>query len=143
MSSNTVDYGDQSSPRLSILVLEEDPTIQDLLWLILRDGGFEPLVTSSLDDATAIATNEVLGAIIADFVGTRMPHSDPTILRTLEQASPNSAVILCTARTGFESLLVEFPQVIGVITRPFDIDDVLAIVGSAIQGMPRAQPQRA
>jgi len=116
-----------SSPR-AILLIEDDPSIQGAISLLLEREGFT--VTCAGNGAEALrllGAGEPPALILLDMM---MPIMNGLEFREAQQRDPRLAaipVVVLSATPGAEES-VDLPPPSAVIPKPFDIDQLLAVV---------------
>jgi len=116
------------SPTRAILLIEDDPSIQGAISLLLEREGFT--VTCAGNGAEALrllAAREPPALILLDMM---MPIMNGLEFREAQQRDPRLAaipVVVLSATPGAEES-VDLPPPSAVIPKPFDIDQLLAVV---------------
>ncbi|HEY3359289.1 MAG TPA: sigma-54 dependent transcriptional regulator [Polyangia bacterium] len=130
---------------LTVLVAEDDDEMRELCRRVLDDAGYRVIGARDGTEALARLADSAVDLIVTD---VRMPGPDGLdILRRAMAQSVRQPVILMTAFGTIEAAVEAMRQGAHYyITKPFDIDDLVAIVGSAaeqvrqlraVQGSPR------
>jgi two-component system, NtrC family, response regulator AtoC len=135
----TVDTG--GDPRL-ILVADDDASIRSLLQNFLQSEGFRTIEAKSGRDVIPAVTKNRPEVVIMD---VRMPGmSGLDVLDQMKRLNMDIAVLLMTAY-GTSSVAIEAIQrgAYDYITKPFDLDDLLATVRRTIDHRELAQKVRA
>jgi DNA-binding NtrC family response regulator len=79
----------------SILVVDDDVAMRDMVVSLLREAGFDVVVAMGADDALAALRVRYIGAVLSDI---RMPgKSGFDFLREARGVSPSTPVILMTS----------------------------------------------
>jgi DNA-binding response OmpR family regulator len=126
-SSSTLD-----EHKKCILLLEDDPTISDLLAYNLRGAGYN--VIQGYDGRTGLdmALSQTVDLVLTDLM---LPGLDGmSVSREIVRAKPLVPVIILSALSEHETLLEGFR--VGVddyITKPFDLDLLLARVAASLR----------
>jgi len=123
-----------------ILIVERDDELRDLLNTLLSEEGYEVHAVSALNDAVRRLDEQVFRLVLADLFIGRSPHgfTEGHILRRRAHPIPVGILTACNiapeeaTRQGFAFLLSE----------PFEIDDLLALVAAAINQPFSAEQQR-
>ena len=115
----------------SILVVDYEPTIVDLLIEILTDAGY--VAYSALPGAPALAAiaRYPPALLVLDI---RRPAMDgAALIARVREVGPATMpiVVLTTAPRAVGSLLV--PESIELLAKPFDLDDLLACVARHVR----------
>jgi two-component system OmpR family response regulator len=126
-----------------LLVVEDDPTILELLSGSLRFAGFDVLTAASGQDALRAAAASRPDLILLDVM---LPDGDGfDVVRAIRSGGPRVPVIFLTARTQVHE------RVAGLtlggddyITKPFSLDEVLARIRAVLRrsGGPGAESSR-
>ena len=110
----------------TILMIEDDAMIQDLIHDVLLDEGYRVLRASDGEDGLRVAASDGPGLILLDFRLPRM--SGANVLARLKH-DPATSHIPVIAVTGQPTSLVDRSlPVDGWIAKPFDLDVLLAQV---------------
>jgi two-component system, sensor histidine kinase len=80
-----------SLPRLTVLVLDDDPVARDAMSRYLRLYGYESIETETVEQAVAAFARETIDAVILD-VRLPGPHSGLDALQALRQRPELAAV---------------------------------------------------
>lgn len=115
---------DSQSPR-SILVVDDDDTLRSRLAAALRQRGYEASEASSEKQACSIATHESPEYAVVDLrLGA---ESGLDVVRALKAIDAETKIVVLT---GYGSIATAMEAVrlgaSGYITKPADVDDVLA-----------------
>jgi two-component system, OmpR family, response regulator len=133
--------GDRAG-RTRLLVVDDEPTIVELLAGSLRFAGFDVVTAGSGADALRAAAAWRPDLILLDVM---LPDGDGfDVVRTLRSSGPWVPVIFLTARTGVQE------RVTGLtlggddyVTKPFSLDEVLARIRAVLRrsgpGRPRSR----
>jgi CheY-like chemotaxis protein len=122
-----------------VLVVDDEPTIRDLVAEALREAGFDTATAANGVEALTRMQRWLPDAIVLDLM---MPRLDGTGFTELMRLNPRFAdvpVLLVTAAYGAE----QAAQQIGVqawLAKPFELDDLVLAV-SSLAGAPAASPQ--
>ncbi len=119
------DQPDADSPRVRILVVDDEPNIAELLAMALRLEGWEILVAHTGTQAVSTARQHAPDAVVLDMM---LPDFDGLeVLRKLRAHSPDVPVLFLTARDAVED------RVTGLtaggddyVTKPFSLEEVVA-----------------
>jgi len=106
-----------------ILVVDDDANIRNLIIEVLNVIGCKSTGARNGKQALELLTNHTFDLITLDI---SMPEMDGIqFLKELIKVAPSIKVILVT---GISQFLKPHPQVKAVITKPFDIEQLLAVV---------------
>lgn len=111
----------------SVLVVDDDPAILELLTEILGPEGFEVETALSGVAAVLLARSGRFDAILMDIMMPRLNGVEA--LRTIKSVAPQTPVIMMTAHKGHE--LEKQAGELGaaaVLWKPFDLDELLALL---------------
>jgi len=115
-----------------ILVVDDEPSLRDVLKLGLGRAGFSVRVAASHAEATA-ALAESWDLVVTDL---QLPDGDGlSILRQVKESSPETAVVVLTAHGSADTAVAAMK--LGAhdyLTKPFDIDELRIRARQAIEG---------
>jgi DNA-binding response OmpR family regulator/cellulose synthase/poly-beta-1,6-N-acetylglucosamine synthase-like glycosyltransferase len=123
--------------RKLILIVDDDPTIQNILSLVLTKSGFEVSVASNGEDALHRVAEEIPDLIISDVM---MPDMDGfTLLKEIRSKSETCyiPVIMLTAKSSCEDVIDGLT--LGAddyLSKPIDMDVLLSRVVSKLNRPP-------
>lgn len=115
-----------------ILIMDDDPTIADLLREALADEGYEThMTTQSLrffDAVTEVRPNLILLDLMMQYLDGRDE------LKLMEMGSFNIPVIVVTAFLDADKEAEEFRKagVVHIVYKPFDLDQLVELVRGTI-----------
>ena len=115
-----------------ILIMDDDPTIADLLREALADEGYEThMTTQSLrffDAVTEVKPDLILLDLMMQYLDGRDE------LKLMEMGSFNIPVIVVTAFLDADKEAEEFRKagVVEIVYKPFDLDQLMELVKSTI-----------
>jgi DNA-binding NtrC family response regulator len=118
--------------RARLLVVDDDPMVADALTLTLEADGFEVWTATSVKAALDTVADTAVQAAIVDL---NLPDGDGIALtRELKRRDPTVEVIILT---GYGSMRRAMEATKGagafhVLDKPFDPEEVLALIGSAL-----------
>ncbi len=86
-----------------VLLVEDEPLIQDLLQLALQDGGYEVLIAGSVEEAMPMidSLGPELGGLVTD-VNLGGPLCGWDVARRARELNPRLPVIYISGDSGFE-----------------------------------------
>ena len=118
-----------SSNQRSILVVEDEPGVRDLLVQLLEMGGFSTKAVDNGLDALSIFKKERYDLVFTDF---RMPGmSGAEVTRAIKAFDSRTPVVVVT---GWDPEVfrkeLTCAGVDHIIQKPFDMDDVLEVASS-------------
>jgi two-component system response regulator RegA len=119
------DTQDRSTPKPSILLVDDDERLRSRMARAFEDRGYEAQQADGYDGATAIAERESTEYAIVDL---RMPgKSGLEVVRELHRIDPATKIIVLT---GYGSIATALEAVrLGAthyLTKPADVDEVIA-----------------
>lgn len=123
---------DSVVPGTRLLVVEDEPAIQDMLAMSLAFVGYEVLRASSGSEAVAHADKMKIDLALLDVM---LPDTDGVdLLRRLRTVHPDMAAVFVTARDALEDRLAGLT--LGgddYVTKPFSLEEVVARVGVVLR----------
>ncbi|NBM18319.1 response regulator transcription factor [Streptomyces sp. GC420] len=120
----------------SVLVVEDEPSIADVLTIALRFHHFEVTTASSVREAAALARQHRPDAALVDVM---LPDGDGRALgRELRARWPQMALVFVTARDAPGEIVAGLGLGDDYITKPFHIDEVVARLRAVLR---RTRPQ--
>jgi CheY-like chemotaxis protein len=114
-----------------VLIIEDDPDILDALHLLFVDAGYDVTVASSLAEALALLDSAVFQLIITDSFASGPGTVLPSLQLLLERAHPTPIGILTAWQLSEED--AERAGFAFLATKPYDLDQLLALVAAALQ----------
>jgi CheY-like chemotaxis protein len=116
---------------VTILVVEDDLGIHEVLAEVLRDEGYSTLSAYDGSQALQLAREKAVDLILLDLAIPGLPGVD--VIRAL-RADELTATTPIVVTSGFEGRLSPEDQrlVQGVLPKPFSLDDLLALVARAL-----------
>ncbi len=115
----------------TILVVDDEANIIEILEIALRDAGMDVLKSSSGRDALAILRKKDVDVVISDI---RMPDlSGVELLQEATQLAPETMFIMITAFASTETAIEALQHgAFDYITKPFRMEELHAIVRRAL-----------
>jgi two-component system response regulator PilR (NtrC family) len=114
-----------------ILVVDDEPSMREMLGIMLRKEGFDVLLAESRAMAAAVLARDPVAMVITD---VKLPDGDGIeILRHVKAASPETIVIVMTAFGSTQTAVAALK--LGAkdyLIKPFDIDELKIVVRSAL-----------
>jgi two-component system response regulator PilR (NtrC family) len=116
-----------------ILVVDDEPSMREMLGIMLRREGFDVVVAESRAMAAAVlAKSPVVDMVITD---VKLPDGDGIeVLRHIKAASPETVVIVMTAYGSTQTAVAALK--LGAhdyLTKPFDVDELKIVVRGALE----------
>ena len=115
----------------TLLILDDDAAIADLVRVLLEDAGHQAVVAPALDD---LATSHGVDCVVADFIPlkTYSVAAARIWIARVRDRFPGRPVVLVTAHT--EALRDRVALGITyLVLKPFDVDVLLATVDAALR----------
>ncbi len=126
-----VDTGDMTTAPGTVLVVEDEPSIADVLAIALRFHGFEVMVAGTVREALALAARTRPDVALLDVI---LPDGDGRALgRELRTRRADLAIVFLTARDSPAEIVGALGFGDDYITKPFDIDVVVARIGAVLR----------
>ncbi|WP_256966691.1 response regulator transcription factor, partial [Streptomyces caniscabiei] len=125
-----------------MLVVEDEPSIADVLTIALRYHHFEVMTAGTVSEALALAERTRPDVALLDVM---LPDGDGRALgRELRVRRPESALVFLTARDAPAEIVGALGFGDDYITKPFDIEVVVARLTAVLRRTRRADvlPQR-
>jgi CheY-like chemotaxis protein len=121
-----------------VLVVDDEPTIRELIADVLREWGYHIDTAANGAEALELMHQHLPHAIVLDLM---MPHVDATGFVELKRLNPRfDAVPIVLVTAAFEA--VQAANRLGAqafLTKPFELDELLNIVNRLV-GEPAAMP---
>jgi two-component system response regulator PilR (NtrC family) len=120
----------ESRPR--VLVVDDEPSMRQMLLYVLRREGYEVTLATSGREAVALLEQEPVDLLISDI---RMPDMNGVeVLRAARQLDPEVAGVMITAfastETAVEALRLGASD---YLSKPFDLDELKLVVRNALE----------
>jgi len=126
----------------TVLVVEDEPSIADVLAIALRYHHFEVMTAGSVREALTLAERTRPDAALLDVM---LPDGDGRALgRELRVRQPDLAIVFLTARDAPAEIVGALGFGDDYITKPFNIDEVIARITAVLRRIRPADvlPQR-
>lgn len=126
----------------SILLVEDDPTISDLLAYNLKRAGYEVLQEGNGRAGLEAALSSQVDLVLMDLM---LPGLDGmTAAKEIHRRKPGVPIIMLTARGERETVLQGFESgADDYVTKPFDLDVLLARIAARLRRAPTPSPAEA
>ena len=115
-----------------ILVVDDEPSMREMLAIMLFKEGFEVLVAESRAAAAKVFAQGTVDMVITD---VKLPDGDGIeILRHVKSASPQTVVIVMTAFGSTETAVAALK--LGAhdyLVKPFDVEELKIVVRGALE----------
>jgi len=121
-----------SNPEATLLVVEDEPNIRELLATSLRFAGFEVLTAATGADALHQATTEHPDLVVLDVM---LPDMDGfTVTRKIRDTGRHVPIVFVTARDSVDDKIKGLT--VGgddYVTKPFSLDEVVARIRAVLR----------
>jgi DNA-binding NtrC family response regulator len=117
---------------LSLLIVDDDLRMRQLVRDILAEEGFQTELCSDGLEAARILTSRTIDILVTDLM---MPHLDGMeVLEIAMHANPDCRIILITGYANIDSAVAAHKKgVFDYLQKPFEPDDLLLTVQRAAQ----------
>ncbi|WJV46637.1 response regulator transcription factor [Streptomyces flavofungini] len=117
--------------RATVLVVEDEPSIADVLAIALRYHRFDVMTAGTVREALAAADRTRPDCALLDVM---LPDGDGRALgRELRARQPELALVFLTARDAPAEVVGALGFGDDYITKPFNIDEVVARIGAVLR----------
>jgi DNA-binding NtrC family response regulator len=124
---------DVSLPEpLRLLVVDDDQELRELLRVMLEEEGYAVSVATTPDRALELVENHFFHLILSDIFYSPTQSSLQSILPLLE-ATRFTPIILLTGWALTSKEATDRPEIAALITKPFDLDTLLATIAACAQ----------
>jgi two-component system response regulator PilR (NtrC family) len=120
------------SDKARILVVDDEPSMQEFLEIFLRGEGYHVVTAGDVDTALLCLENDDFDVVISDM---QMPEkSGLDVLHAVNEATPETAVIMITAFASTDSAIAAMKDgAYDYVTKPFKVDELRLIVEKALE----------
>jgi DNA-binding response OmpR family regulator len=113
------------SARPRVLVVEDDPSIREMVSLALEDAGYDVVGAADGESAFALVDERPPDVLLVDL---RMPLMDGfEFMRRYARSGGTSPIIVLSAARDVDFASQELPAT-AIIEKPFDLNDLLGTV---------------
>jgi two-component system response regulator PilR (NtrC family) len=115
-----------------ILVVDDEPSLRDVLGIMLKKAGYTTTLASDGEEAVSQVNKEIYDLVITDL---KMPGiGGMEVLKAVKSASPDTVVLVVTA-FGSPDTAVEAMKLgaYDYLTKPFQVDEVQLIIRNALE----------
>ncbi|HEY1774491.1 MAG TPA: nitrogen regulation protein NR(I) [Gammaproteobacteria bacterium] len=125
-----------------IWVVDDDPALRWVMDKALTDAGHEVRLFASAEEAQQALTGAVPAVLVSD---VRLPGASGfDLLKSVRRDHPKLPVIVVTAHADLESAVTAYQGgAFEYLPKPFDVDELAALVQRALQAQPGTQPSAA
>jgi len=115
----------------SVLIVDDEPSILEILEILLKDEGMDVRKCTSGRNALALIREQPVDVVISDI---RMPDlSGVDLLREAKQFSPDTTFILITAFASTETAIEALQHgAFDYLTKPFKMEEVRKVLRNAL-----------
>lgn len=124
-----------------VLIVDDDPAIRSMLVELLTDEGYETLVAGDGRTAVEIAKQRAPDVVLMDLM---LPILDGASATRLIKSNPDTGwirIIAMSAGTNLRLQAGDLPAD-GVVSKPFDLDALLADVAIQVRQLSTTSPAR-
>ncbi len=121
-----------SSTSARLLVVDDEPSMLDMLTLLFADEGYAVETARSTEEARRVLAHGGLDLVLCDIM---MPDGNGLdLLREIKTSNPDAPVIMMTAYTSTKSAIDAMKLgAYDYISKPFDVDELKIIVQKALE----------
>jgi two-component system response regulator PilR (NtrC family) len=121
-----------SNSHTRILVVDDEPSLRDLLSIMLRKEGHEVVTAESRAAASEQLSRAPVSMVITDL---KLPDGDGIeVLRHVKAASPETVVIVVTAYGSAQTAVAALKLgAYDYLIKPFDVDELKIVVRNALE----------
>jgi DNA-binding response OmpR family regulator len=126
----------ESKEKLTILVVDDEPSVGDALKLVLESNGYEVVLVTKGQDGIEQARNRTFGFSVVDLYLTDI--SGFQLITDLLTLQPQIPILLITAH-GSPQVFDEAKRLgaIGALAKPFPPAEILKVINSHLHGPTR------
>src|SRR6185503_15452258 len=115
-----------------ILIVDDEPSMRDLLNILLSRAGYLVTTVEDGEDAVAQIGKEIFDLVITDLKMPKLSGLD--VLKAVRKACPETVVLVVTAFASTDTAVEAMKcGAYDYITKPFQIDEVQLIVRNALE----------
>lgn len=115
-----------------ILIVEDEPSIVELLRMVLMRLGYEVHTCQSGRDAIATMKQVVPHLVILDVMLPGLDGASIVRIMSEDETLSSTPVIISSALLESEKMFINYPQVKGFCSKPFVLKDFVAKIKHAI-----------
>jgi two-component system response regulator PilR (NtrC family) len=119
-------------PDTRVLVVDDEPSMRELLAIMLRQSGYAVALADGGEAAIEALTNDVFDLVITDL---RMRKVDGLgVLRAVKEHSPHTVVLVVTAYASTETAVEAMKLgAYDYVTKPFKLDEIRVTIANALE----------
>ncbi|MDA8188240.1 MAG: response regulator [Dehalococcoidales bacterium] len=126
---------DMAEPTKTILAVDSDQGVGDLLAIILEGEGYEVAAAPSLEEAKALLVNSHFDLIITEaFDQSHIFTFDRNFVQELRSSAGTTPIILLSTYVAYDTFDPGEYGLAAVVPKPFDVDDLLQKVRKLLGG---------
>jgi DNA-binding response OmpR family regulator len=126
------DHGAGNAPDLTVLVIEDDPAIGNMLSTLLAVEGYRPILVVDGKEGLDTARRLRPAVITLDL---SLPSLDGVqILERLDQGTEDRTPVIIVSAYTDRLTAAHRARVSAVLTKPFEIDTLLSCISAALRG---------
>jgi DNA-binding NtrC family response regulator len=124
---------DVSIKRISILIVDDEPSVGDALKLVLESKGYDVVLVTNGLDAIELARKRQFGFSVVDFRLTDI--SGLQVIKDILHHQPEIPILLITGHSS-PQLFAEAMELgaIGALAKPFHPAEILKLIASRLHG---------
>jgi CheY-like chemotaxis protein len=123
-----------ASTQKTILLVDDDPALRDLLCKILRSKGFAVVEAGDVASALKFITSQSFDALLSD-LHMPLPGDGLTVVSAMRHSHPNAVTILMSAFPEMEAATrAILKQTDEVLVKPMDIEALVGVLTSRLAG---------
>ena len=122
---------------MRILIVDDEPVLQDVLSTLLRREGFEVVQALTAADALRLAEEQEVDLVLLDLMLPDRPGME--VLKELKHRDPEIAVVVITAYSSVETAITAMREgAFHYIPKPFKNQEVILTVRKGARAAPAA-----
>jgi signal transduction histidine kinase/DNA-binding response OmpR family regulator len=116
---------------VALLIIEDDPHLSALIALDARQRGADPYIGATIAAAERLMASRAFDVALVDL--TLGAESGLEVIRAIKAHSPDTEIVVISASTSLASAIASYElQAFAFVPKPFDIDQLFAIVERAL-----------
>lgn len=116
-----------------ILCLDDEPTVPSVFKYVLEPAGYEILITSNSTEALRILNAEPVDLLIQDLMRPGINGFDLYAILKADERLQHIPVVVCSGHPeSRRKFLNRYPEVLGVLEKPFKLASLLDAVRTAM-----------